>query len=107
METTTETTTNGSGRKRATASKQGNLPKTTKGSKKLRQLHEQYAIAKYEAKAASDRMKELAPEIVELMKAEELESLSADVDYGDEVRRCVTTLATKTKLKTKLDPAEE
>jgi hypothetical protein len=103
--TETETPTNGNGRgPRAKPTSQQPIPGTEpKASAKLKALHEEYATAKYEAKACQELMQELSPKILELMREEKLDSLGAEIDVGDTVRRCVTTIKTSEKLKTKLE----
>jgi hypothetical protein len=104
METTTETPTNG---RKARASRQAQIPGTEKGSKELRKLHEAFCLAKYEAKAAQERMAEIKPDLLDLMESEGVDALSCDVEYGDETRRAVTTLETKSKHSTKLEKKDE
>ena len=107
METQTETNTTGKANGRAKASKQTQIPGTEKGSKKLRELHEAFACAKYEAKAAQAEMARIKPDLIALMESEGVESLSCDVEVDDEMRRAVTTLETASKLKTRLDSKDE
>jgi hypothetical protein len=91
-------------RGRAKPTSQQQIPGTeSKASDKLKALHEEYATAKYEAKACQELMQELSPKILELMREEKCEILRAEIDVGDTVRTCVTTQKTTTKLKTKLE----
>lgn len=102
----TQTETNGK-KKPVGPSSQAQIPGTETGSKELREAHEAYAQAKYEAKEANDRMSGLKPRVIELMEEEEISALSVEIDYGDERRTCVTSRKTKSKLSSKLTPLDD
>jgi major membrane immunogen (membrane-anchored lipoprotein) len=88
-------------------SSQTAIPGTEVGSAELRELHEEYATAKYQAKEAQERAKAVRERLIETMEAEEVDAISCDIEYGEEVRRCVTRLVESKKLKSKLEKDDD
>ena len=92
--------------KRAKKTPQMQVPGTEHdASVELREMHDDYARAKYDAKGAQEIMKTLGPAILERMNAEGItHGLSSEVEFGGETRRVVTVIEPgKEKLKTTME----
>ncbi len=96
--------------RRAKKSPQMQVPGTEHAaSKRLREMHDDFAQAKYDRLGAGETMKTLGPEILEGIKAEGLKhGISSEVEFGGKTRRVTTVIEPgKEKLKTKMEDLDE
>jgi hypothetical protein len=78
-----------------------------KASRELKKKLSEYAVQKYRAKVARERMGQLGSEVIALMRRENINALSVEIDVEEERRTCVTELVTNDKLKSKLEDEDD